>query len=269
MMACGSTSFSASPNDDAATGNDTATIDGDSDSGKLIDASSPDAIDEPAALGFCNALTPAPYFCADFDEIKLTDIFVDGAPKSAVVSLNGGGVVTASAGGESAPNVLSASIPTSSVAGAATYNAVLNDPAMTPTHFRLDADFRIDQLGNVNSVQNENFLSIDVSDTGGTVTTTCALAFHAQHVIATVGGTNIDFGLPPNTGSWTHVVLDLNLSGSHFTATVGGSTMGIGAVLLNQTIPVVKVGLVVPNAGVGTTISYDNVTLIADKGDGG
>jgi hypothetical protein len=264
-MACGSTTFSATDSDDASTSGDTSTIDG--DSATLRDASFPDATDEPAPLGFCRSFSPSRFFCADFDETDPRQTYVNGAPTDGVVTATGGGVVGTKSGGRSAPNVLTSLIPTSPASATATFSAVLPD-APTATHLRLDLDFRIDTQGDISSDQAENFVSIAVSNTSGTVTSTCVLAFHASTIVASVGAINMDMGLPAE-GAWVHAILDLDLSGNMFTATVDATTKNTSTLLTGDTHAIVNVGLVAPSSGVGTSVSYDNVTLIADKGDAG
>ncbi|MEO8877543.1 MAG: hypothetical protein ABI461_18250, partial [Polyangiaceae bacterium] len=169
----------------------------------------------------------------------------------------------------SLPNVFGSSIPSAGAPSVATLSVSLPDAAPA-RHIRLELDFRVDSLGDISAGQDEDLFSLTLSN-GSSASTEYAAHFHADQLVVSVGSPPLilGFSAPPKPGVWTHAVFDTQLDANFFSATIGVTTqtnMLVDTARAN-TRPKVSVGLLTSGSSTGTSISYDNVILVADNVD--
>ncbi|MGH7330888.1 MAG: hypothetical protein ACREJX_21265, partial [Polyangiaceae bacterium] len=164
IVACGNNEFTGDAGDSGT--------DADRSDVVALDGAASDASAEtgPPMFASCTQIVPAPYFCADFDEAAYVNAYQNGTLGTLFTAnvVTDGGMLGSTAGGESLPNVLSSFVPAlaSNVAGTAAAIAPLTATGLRQ-HYRLDLDFRIEDLGSTAAGSAISLFSLKLYYSGG------------------------------------------------------------------------------------------------------
>ena len=267
ILGCGTTSFTGGAPD---AGGDAMASDGQSSS----DASAGDSGSD-AGAPFCGALSPQPYFCADFDEATLQAAFQQGSPQNLFDSFVDGGTLSAAAGGESAPHALVSSISmTDASAGVialvSTGNKIFDATGATTFHF--DLDFKIDALG-PSMATTTTLFELDLVDRGDIERHHYPCQLMSGNLEVSVDGLeSLPFGAVPALGVWVHAHYDIDLrTPASFAATINGVAQTATGNPANSisTAPTVILGLSSPGPSNSISVRFDNVTVAVETLDAG
>lgn len=268
IAGCGTSSFtgeSADASSDANAG------DGQSSS----DASTGDSSSD-GGIPFCTALSPQPYFCADFDEETLQAAFQQGSPQNLFDEFIDGGDLSAASGGRSPPHELASSIPmTDASAGVialvTTGNKIFDATGATTFHF--DLDFKITSLGPATGSSTVTLFQLDLVDRGDIEPHHYPCQIVSGDLDVSVDGLeSLSFGAVPASGVWVHARYDIDLrTPASFKATINGVSQSATGNPANSisTAPTVTVGVSSPGPTGSISVSFDNVTLTVETLDGG
>ncbi len=241
------------------------------------DSSSSSSSDGSEA-GFCST-QPDAVLCADFDESDPRIAFLNGSQVTFFSSIasTGGGVIGVTDSGLSAPNALEVALPVD--AGPVTDASVETAQATGvfskfggATHFRLEADIRFNEIGDLSGGAGMGLGGISL--VGTTEYTVVVIELVSGHVYADAfsnfsGGASLDLGLVPSQGpNWVHLRIDIMLAKTG--GTLSGSLDGrptTSVPSLANTINVLPTLSIGPSTmgGTGTIdLSFDNVLFFAD-----
>jgi hypothetical protein len=200
------------------------------------DAGSADATADTAPLPFCASMSPAPAYCADFDEGSLTAAYEHGVLGDAPAFLvDPGGHVALSDGGLSRPGAFVAAVD--AVAdGGTTVHARIDRPVMLPaaTSARLEFAVRVDPHGLVLS----DIASVGMHG-GASAEVRAYYVIHPDHAELDIQGSGplVPWPLPmPLPSAWTRVELALTI-GAQATATVTIGGVDAGTVSTSAGFP--------------------------------
>jgi hypothetical protein len=250
----------------------------------LLDGQPDSPPDAGPATGYCAALSPAPLFCADFDEGPAGAPLVP-TPFFQVTGV-GGTVGSTGAAFVSTPNAMRVAIAPNGpvIIDLAGYQKFQSQTAKSGT-FTLGFDLRVDQADQTSS-SDAVLGAIQFFDASGTYWTLQVEVYYqsasgelavdvAENTIPGDGGPDHyrahPFGAPLPLAAWTHVALQLVLpsgAGGPGTGTLTiGSTMAGSAAVQVDTVggtPEVLVGGLYANQSAsGWTMYYDDITFAA------
>ncbi len=271
VLGCGTDSFSSPAPDSESEGEsgaaDAATSEASTDAGGADGG--PDAPEVPFS---CAALSPAPRFCADFDEGSLLSAYNSGILTSSLVKqADPGADITSAATGNSQPDALEAS--TAGVATGPGPHAVLHQNfTASKSHFHIAFEVRLDMYTPLASTAASiTLFSFHVAEPG--------LSIHWD--IVQGGGTlagnsppssyyHVDTLMPAAGTAWHHVDLDvivgvptsvISLILDHNVATKADTSTNtaVGAGTANFDL-----GLYSTGPASAARVSYDNVVYTED-----